>query len=254
MTNLPLDALRTFEAASKFGSFKLAADELCVTPAAISHQIGNLETHLHTALFIRQHRSLLLTPAGERLRLAVSAAFASLDKCVRELTEDGLVGGFATLRVSAAPSFATKWLAPRLHRFQALHPSIELQLHSSDALMDLVGERNIDFAVRYGKQPVDPELRSIELCHPKIWSPSVRLLWSIADCCECHAIYWSSLCCEPRRRPPAAKTQTRWAGRRGLMPPVWTNLRRVAHCLATPSWRSRRPSRGVASPSRRCSW
>lgn len=159
LPNLPLHALRAFEAASRTGSFKAAAAELAVTPAAISHQIKALEARLGLSLFERLHRSLRITPAGALLGEATRTAFSSLERVLEELTANGSAAGPRTLSVSAAPSFAAKWLAPRIHRFQARHPNVQLRLLAGDALVDLTNHREIDVALRYGYGPYGANLK-----------------------------------------------------------------------------------------------
>ncbi len=160
LSSFPLNALRAFEAASRLGSFKAAANELAVTPAAISHQVGALEQHLGAALFDRLHRSLRLTDAGAQLAATVQQAFANIRNTLAELSADGLVAGPTTLCVSAAPSFATKWLAPRLHRFQETHPHIEFRLLADNALVDLARDLRVDVALRYGAEPREDNLHA----------------------------------------------------------------------------------------------
>jgi LysR family transcriptional regulator, glycine cleavage system transcriptional activator len=123
IATLPLGALRAFETAARLGSFKAAADELGVTPAAVSHQVKSLETYLGAALFERLHRALRLTRVGKRLADTASKSLGDLERALDDLAESGLVAGGKTLSVSAAPTFAAKWLAPRLHEFQASHPT-----------------------------------------------------------------------------------------------------------------------------------
>lgn len=177
--SLPLGAVRAFEAAGRLGSFKAAAAELGVTPAAISHQVKALEVQLGAVLFERLHRELRLTPAGASLASASSAAFRTLDEALDTLASDGLIARATTLTVSAAPTFASKWLAPRLHRFQAEQPRIELRLLSDGALADPALDGRIDVALRYGKGPYASQLDAERLwpsgrigpvCHPEIAS------------------------------------------------------------------------------------
>jgi DNA-binding transcriptional LysR family regulator len=170
LSMLPLNALRTFEAASRLGSFKSAAAELGVTPAAVSHQIKALEAQLGLSLFERLHRALRLTQAGERLSAATRTAFGGLEQSLAELRQDGLAAGPASLTLSAASSIAAKWLAARLHRFQALHPRIDLRLRANDSLIDLDRNRGVDVALRYGIGPYDPQLHTV-----KIWE-EVRIV------------------------------------------------------------------------------
>ncbi|MCC6466979.1 MAG: LysR family transcriptional regulator [Alphaproteobacteria bacterium] len=156
-------ALRAFEAASRLGSFKAAARELGVTPTAISHQVKRLEAHLGVALFERLHRALLLTPAGEALAAEAQAAFLRLEQTVGDLKRQGRAAGADSLTVSAVPSFATKWLAPRLHGFQAAHPRIALRIIADETLVDLRRDRIVDVALRYGPGPYGAGLHAERL-------------------------------------------------------------------------------------------
>lgn len=129
----PLNALRAFEIAARHLSFKLAAEELSVTPTAISHQIRGLEEDLGVPLFRRLTRALELTPEGEamlpKLREAMAAIAASVE-AVRALRP------VSRLSVVAPPSFASRWLVPRLHRFSRLRPDVELHLASATKAID----------------------------------------------------------------------------------------------------------------------
>lgn len=177
LSSFPLSALRAFEAAARLGSFKAAAAELAVTPAAISHQVKALEAHLGAMLFTRLHRSLQLTEAGKRLAATVGEAFLSIHRVLNELASDGLSSTRSTLVVSAGPTFASKWLAPRLHRFHDLHPRIELRLLADPALADLAHDPCIDVAIRYGAGGYDAQLyaeplwsdgRIVPVCAPSL--------------------------------------------------------------------------------------
>jgi LysR family transcriptional regulator, glycine cleavage system transcriptional activator len=128
----PLPALRAFEAAARHLSFKKAATELHVTPAAISQQIKALEHYLGVGLFRRLTRSLELTEQGSAMQPKVRAAFDCLAAAVDCTRRES--GG--ALNVTAPPSFATRWLVPRLARFAAAHPDIELRLSSSHDTID----------------------------------------------------------------------------------------------------------------------
>lgn len=160
LSRLPWTAVRAFEAAARLKSFKHAADELHVTPTAISHQIRNLETHLGVVLFERRHRSLALTPAGERLAEASAVAFGALETTLDDLVRRGAACGPGTLTISAVTSFALKWLAPRLPAFQATRSDIELRLVASDVLVDFRTDASVDIAVRYGPGPYDESLHA----------------------------------------------------------------------------------------------
>jgi LysR family transcriptional regulator, glycine cleavage system transcriptional activator len=142
----PLNALRTFEAAARHLSFTAAAEELHVTAAAVSHQIRSLEEHLGTELFHRSNRALVLTEAGMLLLPDVREAFARLINATRGLRRHAFAG---PLTVAVSPSFAAKWLVPRLSRFRARCPDIEVRLISSSELVDF-GHEDVDLAIRYG--------------------------------------------------------------------------------------------------------
>lgn len=133
----PLPLFRTFEAAARHLSFKQAADELCVTPAAVSQQIKALETHLGVPLFLRLTRALRLSEQGAAMLPSVQAAFGCLDEAVRRA---GVVQTGGRLTVVAPPSFASHWLVPRLPAFHAAHPEIELHLASRADTVDSGGE------------------------------------------------------------------------------------------------------------------
>ena len=141
-----LNALRAFEAAARLLSFKRAAEELHVTPAAISHQIKALEEELGQALFRRLNRMLLLTDAGQLLLPGVGEGFDRLAEAVRRLEQ---TRSFGTLVVSVAPSFASKWLVPRLERFTAAHPDVDVQVSANMTPVDLHREP-VDVAIRFG--------------------------------------------------------------------------------------------------------
>jgi LysR family transcriptional regulator, glycine cleavage system transcriptional activator len=127
LSNVPLSAIRAFEAAARTGSFRDAANELHLTPSAISHAIRKLESTMSTTLFERGTRSVRLTPAGENLMRHAGAAFDNLRRGIEEVAGRGP----QLLRVHSAPSFAAQWLAPRLGRFIAAEPKLEVRLAAS---------------------------------------------------------------------------------------------------------------------------
>ena len=149
IAQLPLNALRAFEAAARHLSFSKAAGELHVTPAAISHQIKGLEERWGLALFIRKNRNLTLTEKGRLILPEVSEGFAALDRAVKRLT---VAKNPRALTVSSAPSVAAKWLLPRLHRFQDAHPDIDVHISASNQLADFAAD-DADVALRYGRGP-----------------------------------------------------------------------------------------------------
>jgi LysR family glycine cleavage system transcriptional activator len=142
----PLNALRAFEVAARHMSFNRAAAELCVTPGAVSQQIQNLEEYLGLALFRRTSRGLLLTDAAQVVLPPLSEAFNKLEEAAGLLT--AAIDG-RRLTVSAPPSFAAKWLVPRLGRFSAGHPDVEVWVSADMDLTDFAAGE-IDIAIRYG--------------------------------------------------------------------------------------------------------
>jgi LysR family transcriptional regulator, glycine cleavage system transcriptional activator len=142
----PLSALRAFEAAARHMSFSKAADELHVTPAAVSHQIHALEEDLGIRLFHRMNRSIELTASARVLLPGLSEAFAGIQSSVRRLRAHNDTG---TLTVTASPSFAAKWLVLRLHQFQEQHPQIDVRISATDDVIDLT-RGDFDVGIRYG--------------------------------------------------------------------------------------------------------
>ncbi len=142
----PLNALRAFEAAARHMSITQAAGELRVTPAAISHQVRILEDHVGLPLFMRNGRGLALTDAGSAGLRDLREGFARLGAAMDAIDSLGEAG---VLSVSVAPSFAAKWLLPRLDSFQAAHPEIDVHVSASMELTDFVKD-GVDLAIRYG--------------------------------------------------------------------------------------------------------
>lgn len=160
----PLNALRSFEAAARLQSFSRAADELHVTPAAVSHQVKALEQALGVQLFKRLPNGLELTRAGRSCLPQLREGFDRIAQAIAQLDNHHAPG---TLSVEAAPTFAAKWLAPRLHRFAAAHPGVEVQIHANTRLIDAsldaaAGESSADVSIRFGSGNY-PELRTEKL-------------------------------------------------------------------------------------------
>ncbi|MBL4846461.1 MAG: transcriptional regulator GcvA [Planctomycetes bacterium] len=143
-----LTALRAFEAVARLGSFTRAADELFVTQGAISHQIRRLEEELGLRLFDRKHRHATLTPAGTRLSVASTDAFARLEEAVVSLTRRA---PDTVLTVSVPVSLATRWLVPRLVRFREQEPELDVRISATSAWADPIRE-GFDLCIRYAKQ------------------------------------------------------------------------------------------------------
>jgi DNA-binding transcriptional LysR family regulator len=129
-------SLQAFDAAVRLGSFRAAADALHLTPSAVSHRISNLERMLGDGLFTRGHRAVQPTPTGRALAAATGRAFAELVRATAPVTSEGR----QRLRVAVQPLFASAWLIPRIPRFMAAHPDIELVLVNSIRPHDLENE------------------------------------------------------------------------------------------------------------------
>jgi LysR family transcriptional regulator, glycine cleavage system transcriptional activator len=142
----PLNALRAFEAAARHLSFNAAAEELNVTPAAISHQIKALEADLGVALFRRLNRAVRLTDAGQACAPGLREAFERMAEAVARARQGDSVG---LLTVTASPAIASKWLVPRLERFRDRHPAIDLRIDASMRLVDFARE-DVHVGLRYG--------------------------------------------------------------------------------------------------------
>lgn len=143
---LPLNALRAFEAAARHLNFTRAAIELCVSQGAISHQVGQLERRLGTRLFHRLPRGLALTDEGHALVPVLAEAFDRVSATLDQYAD----GRFReALKIGVVGTFATGWLLPRLGAFARTHPSIDLRISTNNNRVDLAGEA-LDFAIRFG--------------------------------------------------------------------------------------------------------
>lgn len=147
MRHLPsLKSIQAFEAASRLGSFAAAADELLVTPSAVSHQIRHLESEIGTLLFHRVHRSIMLTDAGRQYAAEIASAFGNIEAATRSIERRCRSD---ILTIHTVPSLAAQWLMPRISRFSAQHTGVDVRLNASTDAMNLAaGEA--DFDIRYG--------------------------------------------------------------------------------------------------------
>ncbi len=143
----PLNSLRAFEAAARHLSFKKAAKELHVTPAAVSHQVRTLEEYCGAQLFHRLTRALRLTEAGQAALPLLREGFDKLAEAADAMRAEERAG---ILTVSVAPSFGAKWLIPRLDRFRAAHPEFDVRIDASYTLVNFVAD-GVDVALRFGR-------------------------------------------------------------------------------------------------------
>lgn len=165
--------LRAFEAAARLESFTLAAKELHLTQSAISHQVRELEEYFSRKLFDRRTRRVELTPEGKRLQESLSRVFDVIEAACNEVA---LAPQSQVLAVYCAPSFAVKWLGPRLPQFMQTHGDITIRLSSGAEAIDLTQAREVDVAITYGSahtraglvvRPLGKE-RIVPLCSPAL--------------------------------------------------------------------------------------
>ncbi len=142
----PLNALKAFEAAARHESFTRAAEELCVTQGAVSHQVKALELDLGVKLFNRERQRLVITEAGREYLTTLRDAFDRIALGTERLLQRQSSG---VLTVSTSPDFAAKWLVSRLGRFAEEHPTIDLRVSATLHHVDFARE-DVDLAVRHG--------------------------------------------------------------------------------------------------------
>ncbi len=165
----PMNAVRTFECAARHLSFSLAAEELHVTPSAVSHQIKGLEAFLGVKLFERKTRQVCLTQEAKPFLTDVQRGLLEISEATRRLLDSNQ----DTILLSVTPAFASGWLIPRLYKFYELHPEIEVQIVTSLKLVDF-DNTNVHMALRYGRGDwkgltsdwlIEDEL--VTICSPK---------------------------------------------------------------------------------------
>jgi LysR family glycine cleavage system transcriptional activator len=172
---LPLKALAGFREAARAGSFQAAARAMNLTPSAISHQVAQIETYLGAPAFTRGTRAVTLTPVGRKALRIADRAFAALER-LRERTTPR-----RSLRVSALPLFTQAWLMPRIAKFNALHPEIDVSISSEHKIADLnKGEADIAIRNLRSKPPGLSarkllEMRGVPVCSPALKAGRIPL-------------------------------------------------------------------------------
>lgn len=146
-----LSKLHTFEVAARHGSFSLAAQELSMTPSAISHRINKLEQEMDVKLFERAHRKILLTAEGKRIYAALSRTLNDLNQEILDVKNEEVSG---TLTIYSRPTFAQSWLVPRIAEFKQGYPAITLKLLTGNENISFQGH-GIDIAIYYDDQLPD---------------------------------------------------------------------------------------------------
>ncbi|HWP16366.1 MAG TPA: transcriptional regulator GcvA [Xanthobacteraceae bacterium] len=180
---LPLNALRAFEAIARHMSFARAADELHVTPAALSHQIRGLEEQLGLPLFTRRTRAIELTEAGRTLYPGLHAGFESVRGAVARLDRERSAN---ILVISATVGFTSKWLMPRLWRFLHAHPEIDARVAATMKLADFAAD-GVDVAIRMSTGD-HPDLHveklsddsMLPVCSPRLVEQGLRTVGDLA--------------------------------------------------------------------------
>ena len=168
----PLNALRAFEVAARHSSFRAAADELGVTQGAVAQQVRGLETELGLKLFQRLPRRLELTSEGRSYVGGIRRAFELIADATAALRPEPL-----WMTISVTPTFASKWLVPRLPAFLAAHPMLDLRIQASESLSNFQSDA-VDIAVRQGQPPFGPGLTAdllftqevVAVCSPSLVS------------------------------------------------------------------------------------
>lgn len=204
----PLRSLHAFEAAARHGSFKAAAEELGVTPTAISHQIRLLEGTCGRQLFQRRPRPLVLTSAGARLFPALRNGFDALAGAIAAVAE---TDEQAPLRVTSPNAFASRWLVPRLPRWREAHPTIPLEIIGTDAVLDLRAGA-ADVAIRYARRPPsDFPAQEVcrdtffPVCNPNLLERDGRPVQRVSDLLRFPLIHFDWL-----NKDPEAPTWRQW--------------------------------------------
>ena len=171
LSRLPsLLSLRAFEAAARRGSIKAAATELSVTPGAVSQQIKSLEADLGVPLFVRKTRAIQLTPEGQHIQPVVSEAFLQIRQSVDQIRPKDA----PKIRINSSSAIISKWLLPRLHKFTAAHPDIQVHIETEVDLNEMQ-QRAPDVVIRFTKTP--PKDLYYELIHRELILPVANPSW-----------------------------------------------------------------------------
>lgn len=152
-----LNALRMFDAAARHLNFRLAAEELNLTQGAVAQQVRRLEADLGLQLFNRKARGLELTDVGRGYHVPVRRALATIEDATRKLKPEN-----TRIRLSVTPSFASKWLVPRLSAFEDANPDVDVQTVATEALADFRSD-GVDLAIRLGVPPFGDGLDAVLL-------------------------------------------------------------------------------------------
>ncbi|MBM6594186.1 LysR substrate-binding domain-containing protein [Microvirga pudoricolor] len=211
-----LNALRAFEAAGRLGRMNAAADELSVTHGAVSYQISRLEEYLGLKLFDGPRKSPVLTQEGAALLPRLTVAFDQIEAVVRDVRRPD----YGTIDVSCLSSFMMRWLIPRLYRFKAQHPGLNVRLSGTDRHLDM--ERgSLDVVISVG-DGTDPRLQDLaDAVHvdlfPEELGPVLAPGLAAMLALESPATLPAAMLLRTKTRPDAWEV---WATRHGLKPPI----------------------------------
>lgn len=210
---MPLNSLRSFEAAARLGSFRAAAEELAVTPSAVSLQVRRLEEILGRPLFVRGHRSVSLSETGAHLAPRLSELFSEME----HLLSASIGPENSLLRVSAMPSFAHQRLAPRLGRFSDRFPQYQMRVVGEDQLVSF-DRSGADIGIRYGagdypglRSELIAKVEAFPVCSPEFADRHRRALSSPSELLELPLIED-----EIARRAPGLPTWPDWFAAAGV--------------------------------------
>jgi LysR family glycine cleavage system transcriptional activator len=201
----PLGALRAFDVVARRASFRQAADELSVTPTAISHQIRQLETYLGKRVFDRGPHSVTLTPEGATLFDVTRSGFGAIAEAVARIREGADV---TRITLSSTSAFLGHWLPPRLETLRRELPAIDLRLHASDTVVDLK-RGGIEVAIRYGKGPYANAVPLCDDAFAPVCSPALKIK-RLADLRRATLIH-----VDGRRRPQLLPDWRHWCKKAG---------------------------------------
>jgi LysR family glycine cleavage system transcriptional activator len=141
-----INIIRSFECAARHNSYSKAAAELCISQAAVSQQMRQLETAIGSQLFMRKGKQMLLTQKGKTLFEGAQQAFGILRKSINEIKDEGIAG---MLTITSTQAFTALWLMPKLNKFSTLYPDIKIRVMSSPHFDD-IKQQHIDLAIRFG--------------------------------------------------------------------------------------------------------
>ncbi|WP_018152366.1 LysR substrate-binding domain-containing protein [Leeia oryzae] len=231
MSALPIAAVRVFEVAARHESFQRAGQELFLSAGAVAHQVKQLENWLGVALFLRQARGIVLTPAGKRYADSIRPHLSQIETLSK--TVQSRRGEDRLVTVSATPSLVTRWLMPRLGQWREKEPEVELRLLASVAPVDFLRD-GTDVAIRLGSGPYHGVMSDIlmaeEFC---VVASPVFLKKNKKINAPKDLIHLPLLFDEAENRIPEQIDWFRWLAALGVKLPAGTTGLRFSHTYLT---------------------